>query len=65
MDWSHNSQTRSPNKQKMPQMCTTTGMEEKTGSQKKTWLVTVKSDLEPIGGFRKYSHRWNRPWNRP
>ena len=35
---------------------------KRAGGQKKTWLATVKSDLEPIGGFRKYSRRMDRQW---
>ena len=35
---------------------------KKAGGQKKTWLATVKADLEPIGGFRKFGRRWDRHW---
>ena len=35
---------------------------KRAGGLKKTWLAIVKSDLEPIGGFRKYGRRWDRQW---
>ncbi|XP_065585165.1 uncharacterized protein LOC136044005 [Artemia franciscana] len=35
---------------------------KKPGGQKKTWLSTVRADLEPMGGFKKHGHRWNRQW---
>ena len=32
------------------------------GGQAKTWLNTVKSDLEPIGRFQRHGRRWDPSW---
>ena len=32
------------------------------GGQRKNWWNLAKSDLEPIGGFRKFGHRWSTQW---
>ena len=39
-----------------------THLKKKPRGQKKTWLSTVRADLEPMGGFKKHGHRWNRQW---
>ena len=51
--------TRSATVLEMPTPC---ALEEEAWRTKKTWLSTVRADLEPMGGFKKHGHRWNRQW---
>ena len=32
---------------------------KRQGGQRKNWWNLAKSDLEPIGSFRKFGHRWS------
>ncbi|XP_065584397.1 uncharacterized protein LOC136043420 isoform X1 [Artemia franciscana] len=35
---------------------------KRQGGQRKNWWNLAKSDLERIGGFRKFGHRWSTQW---
>ena len=32
------------------------------GGQTKSWHATMKKDLEPLEGFRKYGRNWDKSW---
>ena len=35
---------------------------KRQGGQRKNWWSLAKSDLEPIGVFKKFGHRWSTQW---
>jgi len=32
------------------------------GGQLKNWWATVKNDLNPVGGFRRFGQKWESCW---